>query len=118
MQVGYDLTAGLPGHIGVVTVEALGGDFNLSVLSGQSSYLAAGLYIDLDGEAYEIESVGSLNDTITLVEVRTIAQRNCHQGLPQHNICNFHQRYRLRPSPTLCCIVPEKGVCRTKREIH
>lgn len=71
MQVGHDLTAGLPGHSGVVTVEAFGGDFNLSVLSGQSSLLATGLYINLDGEAYEIESVGSLNDTIYLVEVRT-----------------------------------------------
>lgn len=72
VQVGHDLTAGLPGHSGVVTVEAFGGDFNLSVLSGQSSSLAAGFYIDLDGEAYEIESVGALNETITLVEVRII----------------------------------------------
>lgn len=72
VQVGHDLTAGLPGHSGVVTVAAFGGDFSLSVLSGQSSSLATGLYIDLDGEAYEIESVGSLYDTITLVEVRII----------------------------------------------
>lgn len=72
MQVGYDLTAGLPGHAGVVTVEAFGGDYNVSVVSGQSSSLQAGLFIDLDGEAYEIDAVDSLNETITLVEVRQI----------------------------------------------
>lgn len=74
-QVGYDLTAGLPGHAGVVTVEAVGGDYNVSVVSGQSSSLQAGLFIDLDGEAYEIDSVDSLNETITLVEVSRIHKR-------------------------------------------
>lgn len=69
VQVGYDLTAGLPGHFGIVTVEATGGDYNVSVISGQSSFLEAGLFIDLDGEAYEINSIDTLNETITLVEV-------------------------------------------------
>lgn len=80
-QVGYDLTAGLPGHSGVVTVTASGGDFNVSVLSGQSISLAAGLYIDIDGEAYEIESVDSLNEIVTLVEVRQ-CRHFCHGSLP------------------------------------
>lgn len=67
--MGYDLTAGLPGHFGVVTVQASGGDYNVTVLSGQSSSLAPGLYIDLDGEAYEIDVVDSRNESVTLVEV-------------------------------------------------
>ena len=95
MQVGHDLTAGRPGHFGVVTVEAFGGDFNLTVLSGQKSVLAAGSYIDLDGEAYEIESVGLLNETITLVEVRITKKQNyipCNlrkRSLNFHPVCCF-----------------------------
>lgn len=69
-QVGFDLTAGLPGHAGVVRVAASGGNSSVSVLSGQSSSLAAGLFIDIDGEAYEIESIDSQFETVTLVEVR------------------------------------------------
>lgn len=70
LQVGYDLNAGLPGHVGVVTVAAVGGEHNLSVSSWQSGSLAAGLFIELDGEAYEIEAVDASNATFTLVEVR------------------------------------------------
>lgn len=68
-QVGYDLTAGLPGHSGVVTVTALGGEHNMSVVSLQSGDLLPGLFIELDGEAYEIDAVDSMNQTFTLVEV-------------------------------------------------
>lgn len=50
-------------------MEATGGDYNVSVTSGQSSLLEAGLFIDLDGEAYEIDSIDAQNETITLVEV-------------------------------------------------
>lgn len=67
--MGYDLTAGLPGHFGVVTVEASGGDYNITILSGETSSLVPGLYIDLDGEAYEIDVVDSGNESFTLVEV-------------------------------------------------
>lgn len=69
VQVGYDLTAGLPGHSGVVTVTALGGEHNVSVVTLQSGDLEPGLFIDLDGEAYEIEAVDPTNQTFTLVEV-------------------------------------------------
>lgn len=69
-QVGYDLTAGLPGHEGEVTVFASGGEYNVSVLSGKGSALEAGRYIELDGQAYEIEAVDSLQEQFTLVEVR------------------------------------------------
>ncbi len=67
-QVGYDLTAGLPGHSGTATVTAAGGDQVLS-FSSVSGSPAAGLFIKLDGEAYEIESVDSENKKLTLVEV-------------------------------------------------
>lgn len=43
----------------------------VSVLSGQSDLLEAGLFIEIDRDSYEIESVDSLDDTITLVEVRS-----------------------------------------------
>ncbi|CAM9800578.1 unnamed protein product [Ectocarpus sp. 6 AP-2014] len=67
-EVGYDLIAGLPGHFGVVTVTALGGERNISVLSLQSGMLKAGLFIELEGEAYEIEAVDASNETISLEE--------------------------------------------------
>lgn len=76
-QVGYDLTAGLPGHSGIVTVTALGGERNISVLSLQSGMLKAGLFIELDGEAYEIEAVDASNETISLVEVCVCSWFSC-----------------------------------------
>lgn len=71
LQVGYDLTAGLPGHSGTVVVEAFGGDKKVSVISGQSSSLEPGLFIELDGQAYEIDGVDAGNGGLTLVEVRS-----------------------------------------------
>ena len=54
----------------MVTVAASGGEYAVSVLSGQRNALEAGLFIDIDGEAYRIESVDPLLRTLTLVEVR------------------------------------------------
>lgn len=68
MQVGYDLTAGLPGHMGTATVTATGGSYIMT--SSDSGSLTAGLFIEIDGEAYEIDSVDSANNQFTLVEVR------------------------------------------------
>lgn len=68
--MGYDLTVGLPGHAGIVTVEASGGDYNVSVTSGKKSLLQPGLFIDLDGRAYEIDSIESTKEVISLAEVR------------------------------------------------
>lgn len=52
-----------------MTVTALGGERNISVLSLQSGMLKAGLFIELEGGAYEIEAVDASNETISLVEV-------------------------------------------------
>lgn len=41
----------------------------MSVVSLQSGDLEPGLFIELDGEAYEIEVVDPTNQTFTLVEV-------------------------------------------------
>lgn len=69
LQVGYDLTAGLPGHIGTVTVTATGGSATVvNVVTPDSSSLAAGLFVKLGGEAYEIAAVDSATE-FTLVEV-------------------------------------------------
>lgn len=75
LQVGYGLTPGLPGYTGSVRISASGGKSTVSVLLGQSDLLEAGLFIEIDGDSYEIESVGSLNETIILVEVRSWCYR-------------------------------------------
>lgn len=64
--------------MGTVTVTApTGGDYILS--SPDSASLTAGLFVKLDGEAYEIESVDPANSRFTLVEVGSIRQ---HSSLP------------------------------------
>ena len=70
LQVGYDLTEGLPGRMGEVVVTATGGSD--AVVTTDSSSLAAGLFVKLDGEAYEIASVDSATQ-FTLVEVCDVA---------------------------------------------
>lgn len=53
--------------MGTAAVTAVGGDTVMS--SSDSGSLTAGLFVKLDGEAYEIESVEPANNQFTLVEV-------------------------------------------------
>lgn len=53
--------------MGTATVTATGGNYVMT--SADSGSLTTGLFIKIDGEAYEIASVDSMNNEFTLVEV-------------------------------------------------
>lgn len=118
LQVGYDLTANLPGHFGMISLEVIGGSNNVSVISGQSSLINAGLFIAVDQQTYEISAFDPATQTIELTEVNAqdegskVGCRYLHpnyQNTSEFRCCSHHLNL-LRSNVALLCIVDSMDV--------